>query len=169
MKRFNIMMLFIAILVISCTSCKSTFTPKLRGAFETNKIAIDKIQFYNSGRITLEREIKLKEKKARKGAYKKKKQEIQYVERVYRNTPGVCIKEEGDVLYVAFDADNNKYLPFKSKKGHYYLMHNKGKVEYNGATYKITWGRNTYLKIVVDESDSDRERTSKARGRRVSE
>jgi len=168
MKRINIAMLFAVLITFSLVSCKSAFTPKLRVAFEKNKIEIGKIQFYNSGRITLERETKLKERKVSKsGAYKKKKREIQYTERILRGTRGVCIKEEGDILYVSFDADDEKNLPFKKKSGRYYLLHKKGRVEYNGVMYKITWGRKAYLKIVIDESDSDRERSSKATGRRI--
>jgi hypothetical protein len=153
---------------LGLSGCKSDFTSTLRKDFQNEKVEMEKIQFYNSAKILLGREMSIEERKASaEGEYLKKTEDILYVVKIKCNTPGLCVKEDNDVLRISFEDDDNKYLPFRFRNGLYYLDVNNGKVEYNKQLYRVIKGDTSYLKIMISESDIDKKRQHTAGGKRL--
>jgi hypothetical protein len=155
-------------MVFAATSCMTTFSPSLRSEFSNNKIAMNEVQFFNSEKIELEREIKSKEAKVSKGTYVKAKESMIETVVFRKNTPGGFLGEDGESIKIAFDEkDDNKYLIFKHTGSKYVLDSVKGKILYNGIEYKVVSGEEAYLSIDADDSQVERENEITVRGRRI--
>lgn len=167
MKQSFLFAAFLPVLFFM-TSCMTTFSPALRSEFTSNNISISEVQFYNSDTIELERQVKTKDVKVKKGTYVKEKDSLLETIVVESGTPGACIGEDGDAIKVSFvEDDDNKYLTFKLKGSKYVLVSEKGKVIYNGAEYTVTSGDDAYLSINYDDSKEEREKEITVKGRKA--
>ncbi len=167
MQRYFIIL---AVLLFSVTGCKSTFTYSMRQDIAANKLKINKVQFYNSETIELRRIVEIKNKKriTKSGKLSHKKGKVEENVLVRSKTPGVCVNDTKETLYISFDAfDDNKNLPFILKKGKYVLATKNGKVTYMGITYKVIDGKKAHLLIKSTKKEVDKDKEKILRGRKL--
>jgi hypothetical protein len=148
------LLLSMVILTLFISNCKTPFTTNLRADFARNDIKLNKIQFYNSERIVLERVITKQQKNTTTNGqviYRNGKL-IEYVI-IPVNTPGICINAKDETLYVSFESSDDLFLPFLLRRNAYRLEVWGEEVEYNKNKYKVTAGRNAVL--VIDKKDWD--------------
>lgn len=155
-------------LVLMLVGCKSAFTTQLRNEFDKSNLSLNRVQFYVSDRIILRRSSKVRESKINtRGEYVKSKEDTIVNVEIMSNTPGGLVKEDGDILYVKFSADNAKSLPFKLKGRKYVFYAPDEKIDFGGEEYRVVKGADSFLEIVVDENVDDREKVHVEPGFRV--
>jgi len=169
------------LLLMSLTSCSKKLTPyteRLQDDFEFSTDDLQRIQFYLSEDIVLQRNLGLEETRITEGRIQVV--DGREVEQIIfkKGTPGVLVFSPKDRrLAISFEeGGDDKYLMFGPNKragGRYVLLakewRNKlGKVSYNGKTYTTT-NRSAYSALLVDldkyrSVDYDSERV---KGRKV--
>lgn len=112
-KIHKILLLSVLFLVVSCSSKKTLyFTHQLRETVAASDIDLKDIQFYNSQKIVIERQITSEETKVASG--KIRFENGQFIERIIikKNTPGICESFNEAVVEVAFEQGENRALKF---------------------------------------------------------
>ena len=116
-KISSISFIFIITILIGCHTNHIPFTSRIETAYNLKPKQISNLQFYTSGKIILERELKSGEQKITPGHFLIKKRG-KYIERIIikKHTPCIVskIKHRG-IFYVKFERGNNN-LKF-SRKG----------------------------------------------------
>lgn len=139
------LILITALLTASCSQ-KIVFTAKLRNKLEKQDVNLKKIQFYNSDKITLEREEERPEEySVRSGTVKV--EEGRTVEEIIikKKTPGICVEVHPYHLNVSFEPGNAKYLKFGRKASPH--LTNTFKLyakDWKGEQGKIAYGDTIY-------------------------
>lgn len=156
-------LIFISLSVL-IFSCKVTFTEPLRGQLERSDLDLSKIQYYNSKKINLKREISSNEAKVSSGKVSLENGVMIEEIEIAKNTPGILIKAEDEKLYIRFEEGNEEdnHLVFKkdayqdyefsadvwsensvanTPDGSAVLSSYRGQVKYKGHTYYT----NSYL------------------------
>lgn len=114
MKSFNKLLIFsVLTLLLSCSSSKTLyFSHQLRENVAASDIDLQDIQFYNSQKIVIERQITSEETKVASG--KIRFENGQFIERIIikKNTPGICESFNESVVEVAFEQGDNRALKF---------------------------------------------------------
>jgi hypothetical protein len=107
--------------MVALTSCKTHFTGGMKKKLETEKVDLNKIQFYNSAKIVLTRVLLDSESDVIDGKIKledgKRIQEIV----LKKNTPGALHKADPDFLDLYFETGENRNLRFEYKDGRDYF------------------------------------------------
>jgi len=169
---------FILMILSSCSNKLTPYTERLQDDFEFSTNDLERIQFYLSSDIILQRNLGLEETRITEG-------KIQFidgkeVERIVfkKGTPGVLVfSPKSNRLAISFEeGGDDKYLMFGPNKqagGRFVLLakewrNNLGKVSYNGKIYTTT-NRSAYSALLVDidkyrDIDYDSERV---KGRKV--
>jgi len=134
---------FLFIFVFTSCSKNIYFTQDMRRNLNKNKLGVDQVQFYNSKKIMLQRNLTFAETKIARGELSYKNG--QYLEEIIipKNTPGVAVSENNNVLNVAFEDGKNRSLKFVlNEKDRYQIsasswQNNYGKVIYDTLVYYI--------------------------------
>lgn len=119
------------ILLITLSSCsnKMYFSSSLKSRLTQNDLSINKVQFYNSVKIVLQREVpKNYAELTSNGEIKFEKG--RFIEQIIikKNTPGTCEFVDQDILNISFEKGYNKVLKFRiDASGNFYkLLTRKG-------------------------------------------
>lgn len=141
---------FIAIsLLLITTSCsnKIYFSSSLKSRLAQNDLSINKVQFYNSKKIVLLREIPQNFAELSKGEIKFEKG--RFIEQIIinKNTPGTCEFVDQEILNISFEEGYNKLLRFRlDPSGKYYSLltsnglGRRGYITYDTIRYRIQAG-----------------------------
>ena len=137
--------LIIGLIATSCSQ-KIVFTAKLRNKLEKQDVNLKDIQFYNSDKITLEREEERPEEySVRSGTVKVEEGRIMEEIIIKKKTPGVCVEVHPYHLNISFEPGSDKVLKFGRKAGRH--LTNTFKLyakEWKGERGKIQYGDTTY-------------------------
>jgi len=133
----------LGILILTSCSKNIYFTQNMRTNLSKNKLSVDQVQFYNSKKILLQRNLTIAETKIAKG--KLKYENGQYSEEIVipKHTPGIAVSEGSDYLNVAFEDGQNHKLKFVLNEKNLYQIsattwqNNYGKVVYDSLVYYI--------------------------------
>lgn len=146
---------FLLILFLSAYSCKTyiPFDANLNKQCKENGIDVLKVQFYNSDKLVIEREVTSGSALVNGGVIKfKNGKKIEQV-LIKRHTPGVALTQSTDVeksnhcLSVAFQVENNETFAFqdwkKNNPAHFYTI---GGELINGV-FQILYAGNYYVTV----------------------
>jgi len=158
MKKYSLLYIFTGLLIF-VSSCSNTiyFTKEIRYELYRSNLSITKVQFYNSRKIVLKRNLSYAETKLARG--KIKLENGQYIEEIIipDNTPGVATGQGKNYLNVAFENGRNRELKFKLNTNNYFQLspegwnNNSGKVVYDTLIYVIENGsEKALLKVKKD-------------------
>lgn len=103
------------ILVISSlllSSCTLQFTSTLRTQLENSNVNIQDLQYYNSKRFILQRELTEKDSASISGKIKMKKGKKIEIIKFNRKTPTICSKFTTDTLFMVFEQGKKDSIPF---------------------------------------------------------
>lgn len=166
-------MFFLFFLLGSCSTTKY-FTKEMRINLYKNKLNESNVQFYNSKKIVLKRNLTYKETKLARG--KIKYQNGQYFEEIIipKNTPGVMDKNNSHMLSVAFEKGKNRALNFVLNKNDHYQLSalvwsdGYGRVSYDTLVYYVEPKSATaQLKVKKDNSFIFNRNVRKVKGKLV--
>jgi len=163
-------------LFVLFTSCSKTiyFTQDMRNNLNKNYLNIDKIQFYNSRKIILRRNLSYADTKVARG--KIKFENGQYVENIIipKKTPGIAISEGHSYINVAFEDGDNRFLRFVlNGENEYQISASKwnqgyGKVKYDTLFYYIEpKSSKAVLKVIKDDQYNLHKSTRRLKGKTV--
>lgn len=164
------------VFLILFSSCARTiyFTQDMRDNLRKNYLTVDKIQFYNSKKIVLQRNLTYAETKVARG--KINFDNGQYVESIIipKNTPGVAVGEGHNFINVSFENGNNNFLRFVLNSNNEYQISaekwNKGygKVKYDTLTYYISpKSSKAVLKVIKNNNFNFQKKTRRLKGRTI--
>lgn len=140
------------------------------------ELNLSKVQFYNSKKIVLKRNLTYNETKVARG--KIKYQNGQYFEEIIipKNTPGVLEKDTLNMLDVAFEKGENRALKFVLNKNDHYQLSaivwsdGFGRVSYDTTVYYIEpHSAQALLKVKKNYSFIFNKKVRKVKGRLVSQ
>ena len=135
-------LVFLFSLLSACSGTKY-FTKEMRINLYKNKLDESNVQFYNSKKIVLKRNLTFKETKLARG--KIKYQNGQYFEEIIipKDTPGVLEKDSSRMMNIAFEKGKNRTLKFVLNKNDHYQLSaliwsdGYGRVAYDTLIYYI--------------------------------
>lgn len=142
-KKLVIVVFIIVSMVISSCSNLIFFTQDIRNDLNENKLEVEKVQFYNSEKITLLRNLSKEETQIAKGTIRLENGE--YFEEVIipKRTKGVAIKKGSKFLNVAFETGEKRFLRFDLNENNKYQISadnwkdSYGYIVYDTANYFI--------------------------------
>ena len=150
-----------------CSGCEIYFTQKVRRELEYTGINIKNIQYYNSSEIILSRSISKKHMSSSEGVLKYKSGKLKEEIIINKMTPGICICNDTNILYMSFSDDTRLALPFEKKNGYYQLSHQNGYITVNNIRYKVEDGQFSVLKFQKDERKTREIRKETLEGRLI--
>lgn len=162
MKKFftNIVSIILISLVFSSCSNKIYFTNEMRIKLNEHDLEINKVQFYNSDKITFRKVLPFDTAAIANGEIKFENGKMIDDIIIKKNTPGTCEFVEDGLLNMAFEAGENKYLIFKvSRNGKYYELlvnqdeNNYGELFYDNEKYIIQPGSEKARLLVKKNED----------------
>lgn len=129
-----------ALALLLLSGCTLPFTKGLQQQLDDSGVKVENVQFYNSGRVLLERDLSKEEASVSDG--KIVLRAGQHVEQVVIRplTPGLCLRRspDKDRLYVAFEAGQHRALVFKHDFDWFYLSPDTAhSVLYDGKKYRL--------------------------------
>ena len=176
MKKITVLVSGFAFLML-LSSCSKTiyFTRDMRQNLSKNYLSIDKIQFYNSKKIILRRNLSYADTKVARG--KINFENGQYVEKIIipKKTPGVAVGEGTNYINVAFEDGNNRFLKFVLNGDNEYQVsagkweQGYGKVKYDTLVYYIEpKSSKAVLKVVKNDNFNLQKNTRRLKGKVIS-
>ncbi len=173
MKKIFILF-FGFILFMLFSSCSKTiyFTQNMRNNLNKNYLSIDKIQFYNSKKIILRRNLSYADTKVARG--KINFENGQYVENIVipQKTPGVAVSEGRNYINIAFEDGTNRFLRFVLNSDNEYQVsagkwnQGYGKVKYDTLVYYIEpKSSKALLKVVKNNQFNFHKNTRRLKGK----
>ena len=169
-----ILSLLIGVLLISSCSDKVLFTRQMQQVLYENEINMGHIQFYNSKKIVLKRDLSSEETKVAKG--KIRFENGKFIEEIIipKNTPGVAVKNGKRYLNIAFERDRNKYLKFLMNYDDTFQLSAKnwdsdyGEIIYDTSNFYIMpGGAKALLKVSKDNINKFEKKKRKLKGVRI--
>jgi hypothetical protein len=166
-KTAAVVLLFISVLFMESCSKTIYFTQGMRNELRKNYLNIDKIQFYNSKKIVLQRNLSYADTKVARG--KINFVNGQYVESIIipKKTPGVVVSQGDNYLNIAFEEGPHRFLKFVLNADKEYQIsavkwnQGYGKVKYDTLFYYITPQSSKALLKVVKNDRFNLERSSR--------
>ncbi|MCL2682170.1 MAG: hypothetical protein FWE63_01635 [Bacteroidales bacterium] len=145
---------FVPLILVLLTSCgKAVFTPKHRVALQQSGISTKDVQFYNSKKIKLERQISSSEVGTAKGTVNVRKG-MHFESIIFpRHTKGRLAIEDKDCLTIAFEQAgtivfcqnaSGKYFRLMGRGGY---IQNGAQMSYAGQTWTVEKGATAKLKF----------------------
>ncbi len=171
-----IKLFFILVLGILLNSCSKTiyFTQDMRMNLHKNHIKLGEVQFYNSKKIALKRDISYEDTKVARGAIKLENGQLIEELIIPKNTPGVTKSETGNVINVAFESGRNRAIRFVlNDKNRYQISalvweNGYGKIVYDTLVYFIEpKSAKALLKVRKDNRYNFQKKVRKVKGLRV--
>ncbi len=166
---------FILLLVLDSCSNKVLYTREIRNNLIENQLKEFEVQYYNSGKIVLKRNLTYAETQIARGQIKL--ENGQYIEEIVikKNTPGVAIDQGKDYLNVSFESGENRHLVFKCNPDGYYQLSalswkdKYGKVNYDTTVYYMNAASGkALLKVEKDYVSKYQKQKRVLKGRTVS-
>jgi hypothetical protein len=147
----------------------------MRYKLHDNMVDIGKVQFYNSKKIVLKRNLTYDETKVAKGKIRFENGEFSEEIIIPKNTPGVAVKEGRNYLNIAFERGNDRYLKFlKNMDDHFQLSaknwdyNGYGRITYDSLIYYIApGGDKALLKVSKDNFTNSERRVRKVKGVKI--
>lgn len=139
MKNLVLILLVVISLVISSCSNLIFFTQDLRENLVENSLDVEEVQFYNSEKIVLKRNLSKEETKIAKGTIRFENGE--YFEEIIipKKTKGVAVKSGGQFLKIAFETGENRDLRFDlNENNKYQISADSWKEDYGSVIYDTT-------------------------------
>lgn len=143
------------------SSCSNTiyFTQDMRNTLNKSKVPIEEVQFYNSKKIVLKRNLSYDETKVARGEIKYENGE--YVEEIIipKNTPGVAVGHGNNFLNIAFENGRNRDFRFSENERSLYQLiperidQKNETVVYDTLVYLLEHGSNRALLKVKKNSN----------------
>ncbi len=175
MKRFYVLLFGLSFLML-ISSCSKTiyFSQDMRNNLNKNFLSLDKIQFYNSRKIILQRNLSYADTKVARGEIKLLNG--QYVEKIIipKNTPGVAVSEGGNYISVAFENGAYRFLKFVlNDENQYQISANKwsnnyGKVKYDTLVYYIEpRSSRAVLKVIKNDRYNLQKNVRRVKGKKI--
>lgn len=176
MKRFYVLLFGLSFFML-VSSCSKTiyFSQDMRNNLNKNFLSLDKIQFYNSRKIILRRNLSYADTKVARGEIKLIKG--QYVEKIIipKKTPGVAVSEGGNSISVAFENGAYRFLKFVlNDENQYQISADKwsndyGKVKYDTLVYYIEpRSSRAVLKVIKNDRYNLQKKTRRVKGKMIS-
>ena len=174
----KILIVFSGVLFIFLmASCSKTiyFTQDMRRDLSKNYLSIDKIQFYNSKKIILRRNLSYADTKVARG--KINLENGQYVEKIIipKKTPGVAVSEGNNYINVAFEDGPNRFLKFVLNGDNEYQIsagkweQGYGKVKYDTLVYYIEpKSSKAVLKVIRNDNYNLQKNIRRLKGKTIS-
>ena len=139
MKNIFLVAVFFTSMLISSCSSLIVFTDEIRDNLEKNDLDVKKVQFYNSDKIIIKRNLSKEETQIAKSTIKLKNG--QYFEEIIipKHTKGIAIDEEYKYLNIAFESGENRYLRFTlNDDNNYQISADSWKDDYGCINYDTT-------------------------------
>lgn len=174
MKNRVLVTCVMALILLSSCSNLMFFTKETRDNLNKNHQEIDKVQFYNSDKIVLKRNLTKDETLVAKGVIVF--ENGQYFEEIIipKNTKGVVAKKGADYLRIAFEEGDKRDLRFDMNGDEQYQIsadiwkQNFGSVKYDTTVYFIVPSSSHTMLMVNKEYISNYERKRRVlKGRNV--
>ena len=173
----NLLILSLIFVLVAGSSCsnKVLFTREMRINLLENKLKENEVQYFNSGKIVLKRNLSYAETQIARGQIRY--EDGQYVEEIVipKNTPGVAVLQAKDLLNISFETGENRQLSFKCNADGYYQLSalswkgNYGQVKYDTTIYYLTPSSSRALLMVAKDYVSKFEKQKRIlKGRTVS-
>ncbi len=165
---------FFLFMMFSSCSQMIYFSQGMRNNLNKNYLSIDKIQFYNSRKIILRRNLSYADTKVARG--KINFENGQYVETIIipKKTPGVAVSEGHNYINVAFENGKNRFLRFVKNSGNEYQIsaskweQGYGKVKYDTLIYYIEpKSSKAILKVIKDNRYNLQKSTRRLKGKTI--
>ncbi len=164
----------IVLLLLSSCSNLMLFTKETRDNLNKNHQEVSKVQFYNSDKIVLKRNLTKDETQVAKGIIVF--ENGQYFEEIIipKNTKGVVTKKGSEYLRIAFEEGDKRDLRFDMNEDEQYQIsadiwkQNYGSVKYDTNVYFIVPGSSHTMLMVNKEYISNYEKRRRVlKGRNV--
>jgi hypothetical protein len=144
-------------LFVACSPKTIYFTQQTRNKIESYGIDLKDIQYYNSHKIILQRNLSYEETKVASGKISIENGEFVEIITLKKNTPGVCEIYTPNSLDVSFESGENRKLKFIQNEDKKYQISaiewkdKFGKVSYDTLYYYIKpGGEKAMLKVKKD-------------------
>jgi hypothetical protein len=169
-----ILILFLSGVALTSCSDKVLFTRQMQQVLYKNEINMGHVQFYNSKKIVLKRNLSSEETKVASG--KIRFENGKFVEEIIipKHTPGIAVKSGKNYLNIAFERDKHKNLKFLLNYDDNYQLSakewdkNYGKVNYDTLTYYILpGGAKALLEVGKDNVNKFTKKKRKLKGVRI--
>jgi hypothetical protein len=156
------------------------FTHTARNEYETKNISLEKIQYYNSEKIILQRTVEKGEQVNLSTSGKIIAEDGKQIEEIIfeQFTPGICVDttenylkikfEEGDLNYLIFGIGENSNI--KNNYGIYgysWISTEGGYTQYNGKKFKIVEGGNCLLMMKKSDKNTLQKESRNVKGLKV--
>ena len=175
MKK-NFVLVFFVLISIVISSCSNLiyFTQEIRNDLKENKLDVEKVQFYNSEKIVLLRNLSKEETQIARGTIRL--ENGQYYEEVIipKRTKGVAVRKGSEFLNVAFETGEKRNLRFDINEYKKYQIsadnwkESYGCIVYDTSTYFIVPASSSTLLMVNKEYISNIEKKRRVlKGRSV--
>ncbi len=173
----NIVYIILLILTFTISSCSNLiyFTQDIREDLDINNLDVEKVQFYNSEKIVLKRNLSKEETQLAKGTILL--ENGQYYEEIIipKKTKGVAVIKGTKYLKIAFESGENRNIRFDMNDEDLYQISadawndNYGCVVYDTTTYYIVPKSSNTLLMVNKEYISNYEKKRRiVKGRSIS-
>jgi hypothetical protein len=166
-----------ALILASCGSGKTYFTPEIRTKIETNSIQLTSVQFYVDRDIELTRVLESGQTHVTAGSVKFENGQYVNVIQLKKFTPGVCTMVTPNSLSISFEVGNNTYLNFGrtragTEQDPYRILADSwvsdyGLITYEGKQYHIDQGGNAAILITTKWLNTKKVDVREMKGRTV--
>lgn len=173
----NIVYITLLIITFTVSSCSNLiyFTQDIRDDLNVNNLDVEKVQFYNSEKITLKRNLSKEETQLAKGTILLENGEYYEEIIIPKKTKGVAVIEGSRYLKIAFESGENRNIRFDMNDEALYQISadswddNFGCIVYDTTTYFIVPKSSNTLLMVNKEYISNYEKKRRVvKGRSIS-
>ncbi len=178
MKKILLGLLTVSLLM-SCGSSKY-FNEDYRQSIESAGKNIKDVQFYNDGKIVLQRKVNSDDLQTTKGKVKFKRGRYVEIIKIPKNTPGVCIKDNIKGLIISFEKNDNLNINFLGNKDKSFYRISDDKnwlltkqvdnryIQYGEKRYEVIKGSSVQLKMKDKIKYEKKKDKRKVKGRKIS-
>ena len=147
------------LLILSSCNNKMLFTWDLKQKIDQRELDLQKVQFYNSDKITLRRVLPHNEAVVAEDTIKF--EDGQYIEEIIikKETPGICEEASDFDLNISFEPGNNKTIAFSlNKLDKTYELNvakrgnEKGRIVYDSMVYVVQADKQL-PKLMIEKND----------------
>ena len=174
-RKLNLLVFVLISLVISSCSNLIYFTQEIRSDLSENDLEVEKVQFYNSSKIILLRNLSKEETQIAKGTIRLENGEYYEEIIIPKKTKGVAVRNGSEFLRVAFETGEKRNLRFDMNENSKYQISadtwkdSYGCVVYDTSTYFIVPSSSNTVLMVNKEYISNFEKKRRVlKGRSVS-
>ena len=163
----RIILAFLLVLILG--SCKTIFTAEMKIKLESNNVDLSSIQYYNSSKIVLKRNLLDSESNVEDGKIRMENGRRTQIIKLNKNTPGILYENNGDTLGLIFEEGENRTIPFTYSSSKDDFRFKETTLIYEGKIYRVYYPSG-YAKVKVKKTDLSKEikESRKMKGLKVS-